>query len=65
MAIVQRPASNKGNIDLQSFEESNGVYTSQTFTIPKEGRWNIAVKVTIDGVTGYATRKTFVKSEKR
>jgi nitrogen fixation protein FixH len=60
-AIVQRPVTNRQNIDLEAFAYENGRYVSQPFAIHGKGRWNIQVRVTLDGVTGFKTWKSFVK----
>jgi nitrogen fixation protein FixH len=60
-AIVQRPTTNTRNIDLEKFTYENGEYVSEPFELKGLGRWNIQVKVELEGLTGFSTWKTFVK----
>ena len=60
-AIVQRPTTNRENIELRKFTYQNGEYVSDPFAIEKPGRWNIQVRAEAGGAVGYETWKTFIK----
>lgn len=50
-ALVTRPDTSKLDIKLSKFQVQNGVYTSEQFNLPKEGRWQVNFKLqSADGV---------------
>lgn len=59
-AIVQRPTTNKDNIELKKFRCQEGRCVSEPFEIKKGGRWNIDAKVTVGDAVGYKTWKSFI-----
>ena len=62
VAIVARPTTLKGQIELGSFKRSKGAdYVSDPFIIERGGRWNIQVKIKVGNDVGFKTYKTFVK----
>lgn len=44
---ITRPGTHEFDRDLNVSEQSNGVYTFETVTLPKEGRWDILSKFTV------------------
>ncbi|WP_286337984.1 FixH family protein [Hydrogenimonas cancrithermarum] len=61
IAIVTRPTTSKDDIRLNEFEWTGEKFLSEPFELKRGGRWNIEVKVTIEGTNGFKTYKTFVK----
>ena len=61
VAIVQRPTTNKYNIELQSFRPQAGRFVSDSFELKGKGRWNIQVRVRVGDLTGFKTWKSFIE----
>jgi len=55
--MVTRPDTHKYNTEITSFNVMDGVYTSDPFPLPKEGRWNIIANIVIDKEERYLNLK--------
>ncbi|NPA28753.1 MAG: hypothetical protein GXO33_01050 [Epsilonproteobacteria bacterium] len=64
IAVVQRPTTNKYNIELKKFRYERDSYVSEPFDFKGVGRWNIQVKVKVGDDVGFATWKAFVPDAK-
>lgn len=65
-AVLTRPNSRKFDISLENPQVSHGVYSFDSVKLPLAGRWDILLKVEIDGLERYLnihadTRKKEVK----
>ncbi len=60
-AIVTRPTTSKEDIEIKTFTYLSDAYRSEPFTLKRQGRWNIELKIEIGEDTGFVTYKTFVK----
>ncbi len=60
-ALVTRPDTTEFDVTLKNFTYSGSKYLSEEFNISKTGRWNILVRVNVDGDEGFETYKTFIK----
>ncbi|WP_457594336.1 FixH family protein [Hydrogenimonas sp.] len=61
VALVTRPDSTEYDIRLNRFTREGVEYRSETFDLPKDGRWNIVVRIKAGRDEGFKTYKTFVK----
>jgi len=46
-AIITRPNKHEFDVELMHKSVENGIYTFETVTLPKQGRWNIMAKINI------------------
>lgn len=60
-AIVTRPTTSKEDIEIKTFTYLSDAYRSEPFTLKRQGRWNIELKIEIGEDIGFVTYKTFVK----
>lgn len=51
--VLTRPDTSKFDIVLDKPSVSDGLYTFKAINLPKQGRWDIMAKVSIDGVQRY------------
>lgn len=57
--LLTRPETVELDIKLtKPTQAKNGIYSFENISLPKEGRWNIFAKISIDDKIGYITLKT-------
>lgn len=56
-AILTRPDRHEFDIKLSNPKIENGIYTFDSVTLPKEGRWNMISKITIGENSRYLNLK--------
>lgn len=61
--IVTRPDSRDYDHELSNSKVENGVYSFEPITLPKEGRWNVMAKVSIDDSYRFYNVKTDTRSK--
>ncbi len=55
--MVTRPDTHKFDMPLEKFSVAEGIYTSETITLPKAGRWNLIANIIVDGHERYLNLK--------
>lgn len=51
--VLTRPDTHNMDIELDEYSVNEGIYTFNEFKLPKEGRWEIIAKITIDNYEKY------------
>jgi len=60
-ALVTRPDTSSFDVKLSQFKLENGQYVSTAFDLPKEGRWQVSLKIQINDAIRYVSFEGFVK----
>ena len=55
--VITRPNTHEFDMELQNPKIDNGVYTFESVSLPKEGRWNIMAKIDIGSDERYYNLK--------
>ena len=62
--VISRPVNDAKDIQLKPTQVENGKYIFENIHLPKEGRWDLLLKVQVDGKTRYLNLKADTRSKK-
>ncbi len=62
--VISRPVNDAKDISLKPTKVENGKYIFENIHLPKEGRWDLLLKVQVDGKTRYLNLKADTRSKK-
>ncbi len=61
-ALITRPDTTKLDQKLSTFKLTNGAFSSPAFDLPKEGRWQISIRVQINDAVKFVDFEGFAKA---
>jgi len=64
IVVLTRPNSRKFDIKMDNPTVKDGVYTFSTIELPKEGRWDIMAKISVDNLQRFYNVKVDTRDKK-